>query len=389
MKQETQAYFFREVVSTCVSLFWVFVAWNFVCSPQLVLAEEKGAKEVLRVGAIVPLSGPLAFFGNDYVRTLELYREDHPDLKDQIEVVFEDSAYDGKQAISAYRKLVDVEKVNVIFSFGGPMLNVLAPLAEADKIPFFATESAKEDCENRVFCSLFRNEEDEWGKATWQMLRKHGKSNIGIIKNQNQFMNTFVSAIERTKAESEQVRILADLAPSTMDLRSELLVLRKTKVDALGLYLLPDSHRGAVRSLGDLHLNVLYFGVEELLHPENNKGYEQVTSGSLVIAPAVEESYRKRFESKYGFSAGFFYTPALYDFLSLLQDTVKNRSKTTGGELLGKALVDALRFSGTRKGVSGPYSVKKSPKGVYSFSFPISVYKIEGGVISVEDTFQF
>ena len=120
----------------------------------------------LKVGVVVPLSGPLAFFGQDYVRTFELYTEDHPELAQSVEYVFEDSAYDSKKAISAFNKLLDVDKVDVIFSFGGPMLSVLAPIAESRKVPFFATESEKSDCENRQYCTLFRNEEDEWGRAT-------------------------------------------------------------------------------------------------------------------------------------------------------------------------------------------------------------------------------
>ena len=68
------------------------------------------------------------------------------------------------------------------------MLSALAPIAQSKKVPFFATESEKSDCEGRTYCSLFRNEEDEWGKATWKVLRKYKKKNIGIVKNQNQFM---------------------------------------------------------------------------------------------------------------------------------------------------------------------------------------------------------
>lgn len=338
----------------------------------------------LKVGVIVPLTGPLAFFGQDYVRTYELATEDIPELKNAFDVVFEDSAYDSKQAVSALNKLVSSDRVDIIFSFGGPMLSALAPIAEVKKIPFFATESEKRDCEGKKYCTLVRNEKDEWGKATWQMLRKHGKAKIGIIKNQNQFMNTFVDGVVDNKASSEQVTILSDIPPSTVDLKTEVSALKTADFDALGIYLLPGSHHGLLKALKDLKKKQFLFGVEEFLVPENNKGFEEVIDGVFVVAPAYVDDYRIRFENKYGFSAGFYYTPAFYDFLVLLKDTLHTRK-----DLRGLPLIDGLRFEGDRTGVSGKFSVKRSPKGVYSFSFPIGVYRVENNKIAVDETIHF
>jgi hypothetical protein len=35
----------------------------------------------LRLGAIVPLSGPLAFFGNDFIRAFDLVKAEHPEIE--------------------------------------------------------------------------------------------------------------------------------------------------------------------------------------------------------------------------------------------------------------------------------------------------------------------
>ncbi len=338
----------------------------------------------LRLGAIVPLSGPLAFFGNDFIRAFDLVKAEHPEIEKAVKVYWEDSAYDSKQALQAFNKLVTVDKVDIVLSFGGPMLSVLAPVAERKKIPFFATESERRDCEGRAYCSLFRNEEDEWGQATWSMLRKHGKRNIGIVKNQNQFMNTFVNAIVRNKNDSESAEILLDIPPEMADLRSSILSLKSKNIDALGVYLLPTSHHGFLDAARNLTKTFLLFGVEEFLVKDNNKGFEELIEGALVIAPYATQSYRDRFESKYGHSAGLFYTPAFYDFMVLLEDTI-----TANKNLRGLDLVNALHFKGERVGVSGKYSVKTSKDGVHSYSFPIAVYKASKTGISVDDVIQF
>jgi ABC-type branched-subunit amino acid transport system substrate-binding protein len=313
-----------------------------------------------------------------------LVRADHPEVDKAIRIYWEDSAYDSKQALRAFNKLVAADKVDVVLSFGGPMLSVLAPVAEKKKIPFFATESERRDCKGRAYCSLFRNEEDEWGQATWSILRKRGKRNIGIVKNQNQFMNTFVNAIVRNKGEKETAEILLDLPPEMGDLRSSILSLKSKNIDALGVYLLPTSHHGFLDATRSLTKTFLLFGVEEFLVKENNKGFEDFIEGSLVVAPYATQTYRDRFESRYGHSGGLYYTPAFYDFVKLLEDTI-----TIDKSLRGLDLVNALHFKGEKEGISGKYSVKVSKEGVYSYSFPIAVYKVSKDGIAVEDVINF
>jgi hypothetical protein len=80
---------------------------------------------------------------------------------------------------------------------------------------------------------------------------------------------------------------------------------------------------------------------------DNSKGFEELIEGALVIAPYVTESYRDKFESKYGHSAGLFYTPAFYDFLVLLEDTI-----TANKNLRGLDLVNALHTSRVKGRVS-------------------------------------
>jgi ABC-type branched-subunit amino acid transport system substrate-binding protein len=363
----------------------IFSALCLLKSSGLVSQELKdpSVREVkpITIGMILPLSGPLAFFGQAYVQAYELAIAARPELAKLLKVRCEDSAYNPQRAISAFNLLTTVAKVDVVFSFGGPMLNALAPLAEARKVPFYAAESEKADCEGRAFCVLFRNEQREWGEATWYALRKRGYKRIGIVKNQNQFMNTFVSAIIDAKRPDESVTILVDAGPDTVDMRTEVLRLRDVSVDALGVYLLPATHRGFISAFRGLPKRPPLFGVEELFEQENNRGYEDVVAGALVFAPWASAEYRNYFESKYGHSGGFLYTPAVYDFFNLVGDVIKTSPAVRGLDFIAR-----MRFSGTRTGASGEYFVKISEKGVTSYSFPIAVYRAASSIV-VDDVY--
>jgi hypothetical protein len=217
------------------------------------------------------------------------------------------------------------------------------------------------------------------------VLRKNSRKSLGIVKNENQFMNTFVNAIVRTKRADESVDILINVPPETTDLRTNVLAIRSKQVDALGVYLLPGSHHGflsALRSVNKTYPMIL--GVELLLFKELNRGFERIINNALVIAPASTEEYRMKFFKRYGHSAGFYYTPAFYDFLVLLKDII-NGNRT----LRGADLVKAMRFDGKRVGASGSYSVKVSKDGVYSYSFPIGIYRVLETGVSIDDVISF
>ena len=71
---------------------------NFVSAEDTHVSRSENKK--IQLGAIVPLSGPLAFFGNDYVRAYDLLKADFPEIERFIDIHWEDSAYDSKQALS-------------------------------------------------------------------------------------------------------------------------------------------------------------------------------------------------------------------------------------------------------------------------------------------------
>ena len=95
--------------------------------------------ETVRLGAILPLTGPAARIGAGQMRALQgAVREANArgDLPPghAIEIVFEDSAAKPGQAIAAFRTLTRAPRVEVIFvSYSGPAL-ALAPLAARGRV---------------------------------------------------------------------------------------------------------------------------------------------------------------------------------------------------------------------------------------------------------------
>ncbi|HXT81993.1 MAG TPA: ABC transporter substrate-binding protein [Acetobacteraceae bacterium] len=94
--------------------------------------------ETIRLGAILPLTGPGALIGTQQMRGIQ-FAIDQVNAKggvngNKIEVLFEDNQAKPDQSILSFNKLVDLQKVPMIFSaYSGPTL-AMAPLATRKKV---------------------------------------------------------------------------------------------------------------------------------------------------------------------------------------------------------------------------------------------------------------
>lgn len=93
-------------------------------------SKEKGGTIVL--GATLPLSGDLAFLGEGYRNGMNLALSELGDEDFTYRVIYEDDRFDPKTAATTGNKLISIDNVRGIFSFGSPVGNVISPLAEAN-----------------------------------------------------------------------------------------------------------------------------------------------------------------------------------------------------------------------------------------------------------------
>ena len=102
------------------------------------LAVTAAHAETIRIGAILPLTGPGALIGTQQMRGIQ-FAIDQANAKggvhgNQIEVVFEDNQAKPDQSILSFNKLTDLQHLQVIFTaYSGPSL-AMAPLATRKKV---------------------------------------------------------------------------------------------------------------------------------------------------------------------------------------------------------------------------------------------------------------
>ena len=95
-------------------------------------------KQAIKIGAILPLSGDLAVWGNSEKQGLILAQENLPaDLKNKYELIIEDSSNANKNIQHIAQKLISVDKVDAIITMFDPAANIVGPMASSNKIIHF------------------------------------------------------------------------------------------------------------------------------------------------------------------------------------------------------------------------------------------------------------
>ena len=103
-----------------------------------VLSIAAARADTIKIGAILPLTGPGALIGTQQMRGIQ-FAIDQANAKggvrgNKIEVVFEDNQAKPDQSILSFNKLTDLEHLQVIFTaYSGPSL-AMAPLATRKKV---------------------------------------------------------------------------------------------------------------------------------------------------------------------------------------------------------------------------------------------------------------
>ncbi|MEN9921539.1 MAG: hypothetical protein RLZZ517_517 [Candidatus Parcubacteria bacterium] len=101
-------------------------------------------KPTVKIGVTLPLTGDVALLGQSSKKAIELALENLGDTKYNYQVVFEDDQFKTQVGATVANKLINVDKVDMLFSFGSPVGNVVNPIAEAQKVPhlnFFASDT--------------------------------------------------------------------------------------------------------------------------------------------------------------------------------------------------------------------------------------------------------
>ncbi|MBU0635481.1 penicillin-binding protein activator [Candidatus Micrarchaeota archaeon] len=224
---------FWSVIGLIV-LFSVFFLFGCIETPQ----EQK-----TKVGVLMPLTGFLSHVGQDTRHAIEMAFEDLGASND-IELVFEDEMCNATQALTAYRKLVDIDQVDFIIGpfCGQSAMSVLSFLNQQKIIAISpgAPDNELSQANDYFFRTRVPNKVET--KKIVDFLIEKGIIRVATYTAKNTFGESFKNSfIEQFTAQGGEIVFSEGSTDSQSEFRTEIIKIKETNPEAV--FLVPASRQ--------------------------------------------------------------------------------------------------------------------------------------------------
>ncbi len=304
-----------------------------------------GTAEPLKIGAILPLTGPIANGGEFARHGAELALEDVNKDGEKVQVFFEDYQYDAKQAVGTYNKLRDTDGVNAIFAFGTPAGMPLSPVANQAKVPLLTilagtSYSTPNDYTYRVVGSG----KTDAKAAVDVLVDKLGKKKIAVVSLNNDYGSGTLEEFKKLIVGKAEVVAAESAAPGVTDYRTQLTKVKAANPDAIFLPTLYKEGGTIIKQAKEMGINATFMCGQPCENPEFLAAAGAAAEGAFVMTPTNQDTYGfgTRYQERYGIPPSYIALRS-YDAIKMLAAAAEGcREGNYAGECL-KMKLDSLR----------------------------------------------
>ncbi len=286
--------------------------------------DSTAPKQSLLVGAILPLTGPSAIWGESVRNGMELALENHPEIK----VVFEDSKGTAVDGISAYHAL-ESRKPNVFVSSLSIVSVPLASIAKEAKTPLIVTQSAANGITNEYTYRYYSNA-DHFALPAFASKDSpiRNLSKLAVLYRNDEYAKSVANKIKELSAEQgKEIVFMEAYEPNDLDFSTPLLKVKESKAEAFVFVPTPPSESLAIlKKAVELGLQIPLVEVSNVQSdPDTQAKAPKVTFYTEQFAfsiPGNSEEFKAKFRVKYNHEPNFVAAFG-YDIVNLLS-TCKN-----------------------------------------------------------------
>lgn len=322
--------------------------------------KSENSREIIKIGALMPLTGQISSLGENMQNGMELARETMIEdgvVKD-LEIIYED-ACDGKTTTNAVQKLIFADKVNIIGSgfclFG---LDTIVPTVEKENVILFNTAANPETTLNKDFVfSTNINIRDDAHKIAEYAANNLQAKKVALIYLDTSFGHSYYDNFKSKFTELGGTVLTSHAkTPDTQDFRSEITKIKSENPDAIVVIHFGISLGNALKQIREQGITVPIIGDYESedqtvleFAGKASEGLIISSSQSTVITPEIQRFEEKYFQ-KYGKKPDVL-AANTYDALMLQVQTYQ----TCSGETI--CITKELRNIKNYSGVSGMITV--------------------------------
>lgn len=306
-----------------------------------VATHQPSSTEALKIGAVFPLTGDTASYGQASKRGIDLATEEI-NAKGGIggrplEVIFEDDEGKASKALSALQKLIAVDRIPMVMGSAGSSVTLaMAPVANENKVALITPVSSSPELTTKGGPYFFRVCPSDVVQAAMmaEWFKDDGRRTAGVIYLttswgeglKEEFVSKFTALggrVVATEACKEGDR----------DLRAQLTKVRESKPDAL--YAITHGREGGalLRQAKELGITQPIYGADVWGSPELTESAGDATKGIKIIVPtkytgAAYQAFAEAFKKRYSQEPDV-YAAYAYDMTRIIAQALSGASDGT------------------------------------------------------------
>lgn len=331
-----------------------------------------GAKseEVIKIGAIGPLTGESSIGGIDELAGKELAIEEVNAnggvLGKKLQLFSEDDASQPSQSASAAMKLINQDKVvAIVGAHNSPCTLAVMEVISKQGIPIITPGSSSPkvtSVNNEWVARSFPSDSIQASSLVKYAGEKMGVKRIGLIYVNDDFGKGGFEAIKNAAAENGMEVVAAEsFMGEDKDMRTQLTKIKASNVDGLFIWCqyLPGSL--VMKQAREMGWDIQFYGSTGIVHPKTFELAGDAYNGTIQTVPFIpnvpdpeKQAWVKRYEEKYGRKPSQNSARA-YDGTMILIDAIKRAGSTDP-----KAIRDAMRNTKDFPSLQGNITIEPS-----------------------------
>ncbi len=310
-------------------------------------------EKVIKIGAILPLTGNLAFLGKPEQIAIQIAQDEiNKEGKLKIKIIFGDSKADPKTAVSIVNKMINIDKVDAIITSTSGVAMAVAPVTVKNNILNFAGCMAPQVVkQGKTVFRLFVNSKAEAELLRDYLITKYKRIGILVINSRGPLSEA--DAIKASfEKEGRKIVLKETYELNQKDFSSLLNKLKGANIDALLIIGYGFKFSIIFKTLKEIKFNKPIIGNVSFLMPvaleEGYSLYEGVKFASLPFTkddPRFADFNKKYKEIAKSEPSTFADYVFFYDMVKIIAQAIK-ATGTTDGTKLADYIIKKREFDG-------------------------------------------
>lgn len=229
---------------------------------------NNNTKPTIKIGATLPLTGNLAYAGENMRAAMELALKDEQskhNLKYDYQLLFEDDQYEVKKAVINWNMFNSVKHIDAIFTLWGTMGRVAADFAEKNQI-IHMTCGLSSDMAKGLYNFNNATKPLVHAEKIANFYKQKGVKNLAMFYYNCAEFDDFLPLF-RQKLQQNGINIISETAvnPSDRDLRISMLKVKELNPDMLHVQLIPPQAGIFAKTLKELNWDIEIGNLNDLM----------------------------------------------------------------------------------------------------------------------------